>query len=86
MLMPLERRLQILLDEPRYRRLETAARARGTSIATIVREAIDVALPADLERKRAAWQAIRDAEPMPVPETVEELKREVRDARLHRFE
>jgi hypothetical protein len=86
MLMPLERRLQILLDEPRYRRLETAARARGTSIATIVREAIDVALPADLERKRAAWQAIRDAEPMPVPRTVEELKREVRDARLHRFE
>jgi hypothetical protein len=86
MLMPLERRLQILLDEPRYRRLETAARARGTSIATIVREAIDVALPADLERKRAAWQAIRDAEPMPVPQTVEELKREVRDARLRRFE
>lgn len=45
--MAMQRRLHILLDEP------TAAKARGTSVATIVREAIDKALPADLERKRS---------------------------------
>ena len=75
----LERRLQILLDDARYRRVAAAARRRKTSIAAVVREAIDEALPADLERKRAAWEEIKKAEPMPVPETVEELKAEIRE-------
>lgn len=79
--MPLDRRLQILLDEPRYRRLEAAARARKTSVATIVREAIDATLPADLERRREAARRILEAEPMPVPATVEELKRELDEIR-----
>lgn len=35
------RRLQVLLDEDRYRRLEQAARRRGASVATLVREALD---------------------------------------------
>lgn len=83
--MPLDRRLQILLDEPRYRRLEAAARARKTSVATIVREAIDVALPADLERKRDAARRILEAEPMSVPDTVEELKAELEEIRGSRF-
>ena len=77
----LERRLQILLDDARYRRVAAAARRRKTSIAAIVREAIDEALPADLERKRAAWEEIKKAEPMPVPETVEELKTELDEIR-----
>jgi hypothetical protein len=84
MCMVLERRFQILLDESRYRRVESAARARGTSIATVIREAIDVALPADLERKRDAWEAILAAEPMPVPDTVEELRRELDEIRSRR--
>ncbi len=77
----LERRLQILLDEGRYRRLTAAARARKTSVAAVVRDAIDQALPVDLDRKRRAADELLAAEPIPVPETVEELKREIRDAR-----
>jgi hypothetical protein len=80
----LDRRLQILLDEPRYRRVEAAARARGTSVAAIIREAIDVAVPADLERKRAAAEAIFAAEPMEVPATVGELKAELDEIRSRR--
>jgi hypothetical protein len=76
----LERRLQILLDDARYRRLTTAARERGTSVAAVVRDAIDLALPADLAKKRAALEAILAAEPMPVPD-VEELKREIAEGR-----
>jgi hypothetical protein len=72
----LDRRLQILLDEPRYRRVSAAARERKTSVAAVIRDAIDQALPADLEDKRAAWEELKRAEPMPVPETVEELRAE----------
>jgi hypothetical protein len=77
----LDRRLQILLDEGRYLRLAARARERKTSIATIVREAIDQALPADLEKKRAAWEELKKAEPIPLPETFEELKRELEEIR-----
>lgn len=76
----MDRRLQILLDEPRFRRIQAAARERKTSVAQIVREAIDKAFPDDAARKRAAGRAILAAEPMPVPKTVEELKAEIREA------
>ena len=76
-----ERRLQILIDEPRYRRLAARARERKVSVAEVVREAIDLAVPADLDKKRAAWRAIKAAEPMPVPETIEELKAELDELR-----
>ena len=80
----LERRLQILLDDARYRRLTTAARERGTSVAAVVRDAIDLAFPADLAKKRAALEAILAAEPMPVPD-VEELKDEIAEGRSRRL-
>lgn len=80
-----DRRLQILLDEPRFRRVEAAARARRLSVAAVIREAIDVALPVDLESKRAAADAILAAEPMDVPDTVEELKAELDELRGGRF-
>jgi len=80
----LERRLQILLDDARYRRLTTAARERGTSVAAVVRDAIDLALPADLAKKRAALEAILAAEPMAVPD-VEELKEEIAEGRSRRL-
>lgn len=38
----LERRLQILLDQERYSRLEREARQSGRSVASLVREAIDL--------------------------------------------
>jgi len=62
-----EKRLQILIDEPRYRRLAAAARERRQSVSSVIREAIDVAFPADLAEKQAAADAILAAEPMPVP-------------------
>jgi hypothetical protein len=80
----LDRRLQILLDEPRYRRVSAAARERKTSVAAVIRDAIDQALPADLEDKRAAWEELKRAEPMPVPETVEELRAELDEIRSRR--
>jgi hypothetical protein len=74
-----EKRLQILIDEPRYRRLAAAARERRQSVSSVIREAIDVALPADLAEKQAAADAILAAEPMPVPDTIEELKAELEE-------
>jgi hypothetical protein len=76
----LERRLQILIDDERYQRLASAARARKTSVATIVREAIDAALPVDLERKRAALEEVLGADLVPLPD-LPELKRELDDVR-----
>lgn len=78
--MPMERRLQILIDEPRYRRLVARARERDTSVAAVIRDAIDQVVPDDLAKKRSAAKAILEADPMPVPETVEELKAEIADA------
>jgi hypothetical protein len=75
-----DRRLQILLDEQRYRRLAEAARERKTSVAAVIRDAIDVALPADEAKKRAAWKRILAAEPMPVPDP-DELKAELEELR-----
>jgi hypothetical protein len=68
MSMPLERRLQILLDEDRHRRLTAVARARGVSVATVVREAIDRGLSAPAGRRRAAANTLLEAPDMPVPD------------------
>lgn len=73
----LERRLQILIDEPRYRRVSARARERGTSVAAVIREAIDIAFPSDLAKKRAAIRRILAAPPTEVPDTVEELEAEI---------
>ena len=79
--MSFDRRFQILLDEERYQRVAAAARTRGTSVAAVIRDAIDETLAADLERKRQAADELLAADPIPVPDTVEELKAEIRDAR-----
>ena len=81
MCMALERRLHLLLDEARYRRVAAAARRRQISVAAVIREAIDEALPDDHGRRRRAADALLAAEPAPVPETVEELKAEIAEAR-----
>ena len=67
MLMPLEHRLQILIDDERHRRLVAAAGDRGVSVATIVREAIDRGLPKPAARRRAAARRVLDAPDMEVP-------------------
>jgi predicted transcriptional regulator len=79
--MSLDRRFQILLDDERYQRLVQAARARGTSVAAVIRDAIDETLAVDLERKQRAADELLAAEPMRVPDAVEELKAQIRDAR-----
>ena len=77
----LSRRLQILLDERRYRRLQAEARARRASVGALVREAIDKAFPVSLERKRAAAKAILAARPMPLPANIADLKVELAEIR-----
>jgi len=79
--MSLTRRLQILLDEERHERLVRASRERRQSVGSIVREAIDQALPGDEERRRRAGRAILAAEPMEVPEDPADLRRELDEAR-----
>ncbi|OLC51260.1 MAG: hypothetical protein AUH67_00215, partial [Chloroflexi bacterium 13_1_40CM_4_69_19] len=63
----LTRRLQILLDDRRYRRLHAEARARRASVGALVRDAIDRAfryrrLHAEARARRASVGAlVRDA-------------------------
>jgi hypothetical protein len=75
-----ERRLQILLDEPRYRRVAAIANERKSSVAAVIREAIDLLAPDDLAKKRAAAKRILEARPMPVPDP-EGLKAELQPLR-----
>ena len=77
----LTRRLQILIDEERYARLEREAGRTNRSVAAILREAIDHAYPSDAAEKRRAADAILAAQPMDIPETVEDLRRELDEAR-----
>ena len=79
----LNRRLQVLLDDDRYDRLARRAAERGTSVATLVREAIDVAFPAVDPDKVAAVDELLAAEPMPVPD-VDDLLRELDELRSRR--
>ena len=80
----LDRRLQVLIDEDRWRRLERAAKRRKVSVGTIVREAIDEQYPGDVDARRAALQAVLDAGPMEVPD-IEDLHRELEDIRGRPF-
>lgn len=69
----LEHRLQILLDEERLKRITEAARERGVSVATIVREAIDRGVPSSDSRRRKAGTALLAAQDMDVPDVSELL-------------
>lgn len=77
----LTRRLQILLDEERYARLARRAADRGTSIATLVREALDARYPSGDAERRAAAARILAADPTPVPDDPADLKREIAETR-----
>lgn len=77
----LSRRLQILLDDERYERLAHQAAERGTSIATLVREAIDSRYPPVDPRRQGAVSAILAAAPMAVPDDPADLKRELAESR-----
>lgn len=79
----LTRRLQVLLDDDRYRRLETEAVRRQVSVALIVREAIDLAIPASSAGRRAAGDRILAAATMETPDPAE-LRAELEDLRARR--
>ena len=81
----LDRRLQVLIDEDRWRRLEQEASRRKVPVAVLVREAIDERYPSGADRRRAAAQAILDAEPMEVPDP-EALHDELEAIRGRRFQ
>jgi predicted DNA-binding protein len=69
----LTHRLQLLLDDERYERIHTLARQRGTSVAAVIREALDRGLPATQQRRAAAAQRILAADLMPVENLLAEL-------------
>jgi hypothetical protein len=73
----LDRRLQVLIDEERWLRLEHEAERRRVPVSVLVREAIDERYPTDAEDRRRAGQAILDAEPMEVPDDPADLKAEL---------
>jgi len=81
----LDRRLQVLIDEERWQRLQSEAGQRHVSVSTLVREAIDLQYPVGEERRRAALARLLAAEPMEVPD-VADLRRELDEARAARFE
>jgi hypothetical protein len=72
----LDRRVQLLLDEPRYRKLVVEAKRQQVSVAAVIREAID-RMPADADLRRAAIAQVLGAEPMSVPADPAELRREI---------
>lgn len=79
----LEHRLQILLDDERHTRITTAARERGVSVATVVREAIDRGVTASAGRREAAGRRLLEAADMDVPD-VAGLKAELETLRARR--
>ena len=83
MSMPLEHRLQILLDDERHRRITAIARERGVSVATVVREAIDRGVVDTASRRQAAADRLLRAPDMPVPD-VSELTEELEELRGRR--
>jgi hypothetical protein len=82
----LKHRLQIRLDDEQYWRVATRARERNTSLAAVIREAIDIALSGDLEQKRGAWERIKAAPSMELPDDRAKLKAEIETARLEYLE
>lgn len=81
--MPLDHRLQLLLDDDRYRKVSTVARQRGTTVAAVIREAIDRGLRGPDEDRMAAGRRLLAADPMPVPD-LPELLAELDDLRGRR--
>lgn len=76
----LSRRLQVLIDDEQARRLEDEAGRRSVSVATIVREALDLALPVTSDERAAAATRLLEAPTMAVP-SVEDLRAERDEAR-----
>lgn len=79
----LDRRVQLMLDEPRYRKLSSEAQRRRVSVAAVIRDAIDH-LPANTERRRSAIAELLAADPMRLPADPAKLRRELNSAHERR--
>jgi hypothetical protein len=79
----LGRRLQVLIDDERYRRIAAEARRRKASVGSVVREAIDLAFPVSTATRRSAAKEILSASRMPVPDP-KALRRELDELRGRR--
>jgi hypothetical protein len=74
------RRLQILLDEQRYRRLAARARETNKSVGALIRDAIDSMYPAPSARRTAALRTILEAPRLDLP-SPRELRHELEEVR-----
>ena len=72
----LHRRVHLLLDEPRHRKVAIEAKRRQVSVAEVIRDAID-RMPANEDIRRSAIDFILALEPMPVPDHPVDLRREL---------
>ncbi len=63
----LKERLQVLIGRDQRERLEREALARGTSVATLVREAIDLAFPPTAGLRQMAATRLLGLAAMDVP-------------------
>ena len=79
----LDRRLQVLIDQALWERLEREAERRTVSVSTLVREAIDERYPGSTKERRAALEAVLHAAQMEVP-APEALRREREEMRAGR--
>jgi hypothetical protein len=79
----LDRRVQLLLDEPRYRKVAQEAERRSVSVASVIRDAID-RMPTDADLRQSAIAELLAAEPMEVPSDPHDLRRELDAARQGR--
>jgi hypothetical protein len=74
--MSLDRRVPLLLDDSRYRKIAREAERQGISVAAVIRQAID-AMPTTADGRRRAIDEILEATPMPVPADPADLRREL---------
>ncbi|MBC7459915.1 MAG: hypothetical protein H7287_00995 [Thermoleophilia bacterium] len=59
----LQRRLQIMIDDARFQRLQGRARDQGISVAAVIRNLVDAGVPAEDAARQAAAARIIDNAP-----------------------
>ncbi|MEA2588222.1 MAG: hypothetical protein QOH66_1149 [Actinomycetota bacterium] len=75
-----DRRLEVLIDEQQWARLQDEANRRKVSVSTLVREALDERYLRPNQEREAGLNALLEAEPMQVPD-VEDLRRDLDEIR-----
>lgn len=80
---PLSKRLEVRLDEQRFKMLEDESRRRGRSVSELVREAIDTCYPAREERVSKKLKAVEELGKVKAPVSDwEQMEEEIRRGML----